>query len=177
MARNDWSSWRNSFFRVSGVLQKRLGCPPFEMIRKAPRPNGCFLTKRPTTPSLQYILAVSNELMPISTAWCKMASARFVGAIFQDARFGTAIIQSVPRTILDISDFMFAALDVGLDQALRQAMGERHDGKRGVLLAENRYHAAVTDIKVLTLEIFQVLVDHAASRVSSHSAGAHVMNA
>jgi hypothetical protein len=32
--------------------------------------------------------------------------ARFVGAMFQDARFGAAIIQSVPRTILDISDFM-----------------------------------------------------------------------
>ena len=63
------------------------------------------------------------------------------------------------------------------DEAWRQAMGERHDRKRGVLLAENRYHAAVTDIKVLTLEIFQVLVDHAASRVSGHSAGTHVMNA
>src|SRR5579864_1613524 len=146
------------------------------MIRKAPRPNGCLLTKRPRTPSLQYSLAVSNELIPISTAPFRMASVRFVGAIFQDARFGTAIIQSVPRTILDISDFM-SLLDRPLDQALRQAMGERHYRKRGVLLAENRYDAAVTDIKVLTLEIFQVLVDHAASRVSSHSAGAHVMNA
>src|ERR1700751_3818355 len=70
-----------------------------------------------------------------------------------------------------------AALDVGLDQALRQTMGERHDRKRGVLLAENMYDAAVTDIKGLTLEIFQVLVDQAAFRVSGHSAGAQVMNA
>ena len=72
---------------------------------------------------------------------------------------------------------MFAAFDAGLDQTLRQAMGERHDRKRGVLLAENRYHATVTDIKVLTLEILQVLVDHAAFRIRGHSAGAHVVNA
>jgi hypothetical protein len=53
------------------------------------------------------------------------------------------------------------ALDVGLDQLVWQAIGERHDCKRGMLLAENRHQAAVTDVKALALEIFQILVDHA----------------
>jgi hypothetical protein len=75
-------------------------------------------------------------------------------------------------------DLDFTALDnVSLNQALRQAMGQRHDCKRGVLLAENRDHATVTYIKVPTLEILQILVHHAAFRVRGHSAGAHVMNA
>src|SRR5579883_2821975 len=73
--------------------------------------------------------------------------------------------------------FHAAALRMRLDQSLRQAVGERHDRQRGVLFAENRYYAAITDIKVLALEIFQVPVDHAAFRVRGHPAGADIMNA